>query len=310
MRPTPQDVHVDAILSGISVMYKNNMYIGDMVAPLVSVEKQSDKYYTFDKADMFRSTAGVRAPGSSSKRHGFTLSTDSYFCDEVSDATQLETETIQNADAVLRMETTKINFITDKILLKFEEDIASLCTTTSNWGSNYSTPINLWDDYENSDFITDMEDAIEAIEGETGQDVNLIVLSYDVWKVLKHHPQLLERMSSNSVKTATLGLLASIIGVPKILIGKALVNSANLGQTASYSRLWTKDVFLGHVAPAPGLETPTALYTFVWPEEGQIRGVRTWREENIHSDIYEAFMRYDAKVVGSDLGYLLNDVIS
>lgn len=310
MRPTPSDAHVDQILSNISVMYRNQNYIGDMVAPFVETMNESNKYYLFNKADSLRSTADKRAAGTSSKRHGFALSTDTYFCEEVADSTMLEDETRENADAVLRMETNKVEFVTDKVLLKFEQDVASTITTNSNWGSNYSTPTNLWDDYTNSDPIADFETAIGTVEDNTGTLVNKIVISKNVWKILKHHPQLLERMSSNSVKSASIDLLKSIFDIQNIEIGNTTINTANLGQTASYSNIWEDDVWVGHVAPTPAPETPTAIYTFVWPQNGQIRGVRTWRDEDIHSDIYEAFMRYDIKIVGSDLGYLLEAVIS
>jgi hypothetical protein len=313
MNPTAQDVHVDAILSNMSIAYKNSFYIADGIAPFVDVQKQSDKFYVFTKGDWFRSNAKKRAPGTASDVHGFRLSTSTYFCEEVAIAAKLEDEVRRNQDSVLNLERSKVNFATEQVLLKFEQDVASVCTTTANWGSNYSTPSVLWDNYETSDPIADFETAIEAVEGSTGKKVNKIIISHDVWKVLKHHPQLLERMPSTTMRTATVQVLADILsnGAPiTISIGSALVNNEALGATDSFARIWTKDVWVGYVAPNPMIEEPSALYTFVWPENGAIRGVRTWREEKIHSDMYEAFMSYDIKVTGSDLGYLLNNVIS
>lgn len=311
MRPTPKDAHIDIPLSNVSIMYRNTNYIGDMVAPMVEVMDQSNKYYTFNKADTFRSTAGKRAAGTASKRHGFAISDSTYFCEEIADSTMLEDELRENADAVLRMETNKVNFVTDKVLLKFEQDVASAMTTNSNWGSNYTTPTVLWDDQENSDPINDIRTAIRAVKSSSGKNANVMIISEDIWETaLIDHPLILERMASTSFKSATTDVLKSIFGVPNIYIGGAVVNSSNLGQTASYSNVWTGDLWVGHVAQTPGLEIPTAVYTFVWPQNGQMRGIRTWRDEDIHSDIYEAFMRYDIKIVGSDLGYLLEACIS
>jgi|WetSurMetagenome_2_1015567.scaffolds.fasta_scaffold10568_2 hypothetical protein len=310
MRPTPKDVHVDQILSNISVLYRNSLYIAEMIFPLVKVNFQSDKYYIFTKGDQFRNTAAKRAAGTASNRHGFRLSTDTYYCEEVADATILDDETRDNADSVLNLESAKTNFVTDKILLNLEKTVADLCCTTSNWGTNYSTPSDLWSDYNNSDPLADFETGIEAIEGQTGQKVNKAVISYDVWKILKHHPQLLNRLPNDQLKSAKLQDLKDLLDIQEILIGGALINTAADGQTTdTFSRVWTKDVWLGSVASAPAKETPTAGYTFVWPREGKIRGVRKWREEDIHSDIYEGFMNYDNKVVGADMGYLLNNVI-
>lgn len=308
MRPTSNAVHYDQVLTGVSVNYTNTQYIADKIFPMVNVPKQSDRYYVFEKADQFRNNAKLRAPGTESDQVGFGLSTDTFFCDEFAVSTVLEDEVRDNADSVLRIETAKTNFVTNNILLKWEYDVATFCCNTGIWTN--STPTNLWDDYVNSDPIDDLETAIDAIEGSTGQPVNKIVISYNVWKKLKHHPQLLERMPSTGIKTATLDLLKAILGVDQIEIGSAIYNSAKQGQAAVYTRLWNKDVWLGHVAPTPGIETPTAGYTFVWPRNGQVRGIRRWREEKKHSDIIEGFMCYDLKAVGTDLGYLLNNVIS
>lgn len=310
MRPTTSGLHYDAIMQNISVLYKNNAYIADLIAPLVTVLKQSDAYYIFNKADTFRNVAEYRASGTQSTRQGFSVSTDTYNCKEIAISTTLSDEDKKNADSVLRIETAKTNFVTDKILLKLETLIAALCCTASNWGTNYSTPTNLWDDYDNSDPIADFETAIDAVEDTTGQPVNKIILSNDVWKTLKHHPQLLERLPSTNLKTATLDTLKGLLEVDNILVGKAMQNTTAQGATASYAKIWTKDVWVGHVASSAALETPTALYTFVWPVNGATRTVQRWRDENIHSDVIEASMNFDAKVVGSDLGYLLDNVIS
>ncbi|MFA5731858.1 MAG: hypothetical protein WC934_07625 [Acidithiobacillus sp.] len=309
MLPTHNDVHIDQIMTNISIAYRNGMYIAEQIFPMVSVKKQSDRYYIFTKGDWFRNTAQKRAPGGRSEGSGFTLSSDTYYCEEVAEHTLLEDETRDNADSVLNYETNKTNFVTDKILLELETRIEAMCMTTGNW-DNSSTPTNLWDDYDNSDPLADIETAIEAIESTSGKMANKLILANNVWKKLKHHPQLLDRMPVTGLRTATIDTLKALTGIDNIYIGSSLVNTADMGQTASYSRVWSKDVWVGHVASAPALDTPSAGYTFVWPRDGQIRGVRRWRDEDHHSDKIEAFMCYDEKVTGSDLGYVLEAVIA
>jgi len=313
MNPVLSDVHVDIPLSNVSTLYRNVLYKADGIAPMVPVDKESNKYYIFNKGDMFRSNAAIRADGTPSKRHGFRLSTSTYYTDEIAISTEITDRQRKNADSILRLEQNKTMFVTDQILLKYEQMIASLCTTVANWGTNYSTPSVTFDNYETSDPVSEFETAIGTVEDNTGQPVNKIAISKDVWKILKHHPQLLERMPSTTMRTATVAVLVDILSNDTpidIQICGAMVNTAVLGQTDSFSQIWSGDIWVGHVAPAPAPETPTALYTFVLEENGMTRGVRTWRDENIHSDVYEAYMNCDAKVVGSDLGYVMKTVIS
>ena len=71
--PTPQKVHLDRVLTNLSLGYKNEMYIGDEILPAVGVDKQSDRYYTFGM-ESFRVHEDSRAPGTASKEINWTLS--------------------------------------------------------------------------------------------------------------------------------------------------------------------------------------------------------------------------------------------
>jgi len=316
MRPTTSQVHYDSMLQNVSILYKNGMYIAGNIAPVIPVKFQSDYYYIFSKADEFRDTAEYRAPGTSSNRDGFGLSNDSYKCREIAQSTQLEDETRANADSVLRIESNKTRFVTNKIELKYEVLTETLFMTTSNW-ANSATPSVLWDVYATSDPITDIETAIDAVESGNGYSANTMILAKNVWKKLKHHPKLLARLSNDTKRILTIQDLRDIFDIPNIYIGQATKNTANQGQTASYSPIWSKDVWIGYITPTPGLEEATAVYTFSWDYTGSssgepigVRGTRRWRDENIHSDIIEAYQSFDQKIVGSDLGYVLEGVIS
>jgi len=74
-QPTSNDVHVDAILTNISVAYiqEQSAYIASQVFPIIPVEKQSDKYFTYAKGDWFRDEAQLRAPATESAGSGTRL---------------------------------------------------------------------------------------------------------------------------------------------------------------------------------------------------------------------------------------------
>lgn len=316
MRPTVTGVHQDAILQNISILYRNADYIADMVAPVIPVTFRSDNYYAFSRADEFRDVAEYRAPGTSSNRVGFGLSTDSYNCLEIAISTKLEDEVRANADRVLRLETAKTRFVTNKILLKYEILTEAKLMTTSNW-ANSATPSVLWDNWDSSTPITDIQTAIQTVESGHGLKANTIVMAKNVWEELMFHPQLVGRMSNDTTRILTLDFFKAMFGFDRVLIGGASKNTAKQGQTASYSPIWSKDVWIGNVNMMPALESASAIYTFAWDYSNSpggelpgIGGVRRWRDENIHSDIIEAYRSFDQKIVGSDLGYVLEGVIS
>jgi hypothetical protein len=67
-QPTQNQVHVDAILTNISVAYfqQNQNFIATRVFPVVPVSKQSDKFFTYTKNDWFRDEAQRRADATES----------------------------------------------------------------------------------------------------------------------------------------------------------------------------------------------------------------------------------------------------
>jgi len=82
-QPSLNQVHVDAILTNISVAYmqKAENFIADKVFPAVPVDKKSNLFFKYNKNDWFRDEAQRRAGGTESAGSGYGLTTDSYSCD-------------------------------------------------------------------------------------------------------------------------------------------------------------------------------------------------------------------------------------
>ena len=79
-KPTYQQVHIDGPLTNISIAYRNPVYIAEQIFPSVPVQKISDKYFIYTKADWLRREADVRAAGTRAVRGDYGLSTGNYVC--------------------------------------------------------------------------------------------------------------------------------------------------------------------------------------------------------------------------------------
>ena len=82
-QPTKSQVHVDAVLTNISVAYLQNAdsFIADKVFPVVPVDKKSNKYFVYPFLMIRRPPSSPLAPYTALVRSGYSLSTDSYSCD-------------------------------------------------------------------------------------------------------------------------------------------------------------------------------------------------------------------------------------
>ncbi len=79
--PTSRDVHVDQMLTNVSVAYKNASYIADEAFPLLPVQKQSNIIPSYDQSYWFRDEAKMAGPGTEIAVADYAVTTsDTYFC--------------------------------------------------------------------------------------------------------------------------------------------------------------------------------------------------------------------------------------
>lgn len=302
--PTPRDVHFDAALSQFSIAYRNGMYIFDQVFPVVSVAKQSDFYFVFDKGSWFRDIAAKRAPGTRAQRADFSLTSASYVCVNYALAKGVPDEVRENADSPLRPDQEATEFVTDALLRAQEKRVADLITASTNWAYAASPTVQWTSD--SADPLGDIELAINGVVSTIGRLPNVAVMSWDVWRYLKNHPDLLDRVKyTRPGGQPQPNDLAGWFSLDKVLIGTSLVDSAIEGATSSLAYVWGDDFWVGYVPATPALMTPAAGYSLEWGE----RGVNTYREDQEHQDVVEALHYTDEIITASDAGAIIPNAV-
>ncbi len=314
-QPTSSQVHVDAILTNVSVAYMQSQenFIASRVFPIVPVEKQSDKFFTYTKNDWFRDEAMRRGDATESAGGGYNLSTDSYAADVWAFHKDVGDQTRANADAPINVDREAAEFVTSRLLLKMETEFVSNYFTSGVWGTD-ETPSNLWSDYTSSDPINDIEDGKASILGTTGFEPNTLVLGYEVFKALKNHPDLVDRIKYTSSSTITNEMMARIFEVDRVLVAKAVKATNNEGGSEAYSFTHGNDALLTYSAPTPGLLQPSGGYVMSWTGVsgglGSTIGTSRLRLDSLRADRIEGEIAFDMKVVASDLGYFFNGAVA
>ena len=274
---------------------------------------RSDKYFSYTKNDWFRDEAQLRADATESAGGGYNLSTSSYSADVWAFHKDVGDQTRANADAPINVDREAVEFVTSRLLLKMETEFVSSFFTTGVWGTD-STPSSLWSDYTNSDPLNDVEDAKRAILATTGFEPNTLVLGYDVFKELKNHPDLVDRIKYTSSNVITTDMIARMFDVERVLVSKSVKATNNEGGTGAYDFTAGKNALLCYSAPSPGLLQPSAGYVMSWTGVsgglGQTIGASRFRMESVKADRIEGEMAFDMKVVASDLGYFFSAVVA
>ncbi len=323
-QPTQSQVHVDAILTNISVAYMQRAenFIADKVFPVVPVDKQSDKYFVYEKNDWLRDEAQVRTDGTESVGSGYNIATATYYADVFAIHKDIGDQTRANADAPINVDREAAEFVTHRLLTRREIQFNSDFMTTGKWANDVTgvaaSPTTgqtiQWSDYTNSDPIEDIEEGKADILSVTGLEANTLVLGYEVFRQLKNHPDLVDRIKYTSSQTITEDMLARMFDIERVLVSKSIKATNKEGATGAYSFTTGKTALLAHVAPNPGVLTPSAGYTFSWTGVSQGMGLTigtsSFRLESLRATRVEAELAFDNKVVASDLGYFWNSIVA
>jgi hypothetical protein len=327
--PTQQNVHVDSLLTNLSIAFRQNQtqYIADKVFPVIPVSKQSDLFRTYEQSAWFRDDARERADGVEAAEVDFTMSTTPYYAKVYAARQFLGDQTLANHDAPGDLYQEATNFVTDKLLLRREIQFISDFFGAGIWGYNRTGVASApsanqfiqWNDYVNSNPITDIEAAKLDIVSTTGMEANTLIFGRQVWPILRNHPDIIDRISGGATNSdpalADLEIIARIFGVQRVLVANTIKTSSNEGQTATYGFNASKGVLLVYAADAPGLMTPSAGYTFAWNSlpnglSGATVGVKRYRDEARASDIVEAQSAWSNQVIAANLGEFLASAIA
>lgn len=305
-RPTPRDRHIDAAMTNISIGYKNTNYIAGMVAPTVRVQKQTDKYFIFDKSAWFRNEVSPRTPGTRANRVDYSLSSASYVALPYALAKSVTDEERENADAPLQPDIEATEFVTEQLLLGLEIRVSDKISASTNWASasNLSSGTK-W----TSDSSTPTAHIItlkKAVRQTIGRYPNVAVLGAEAFETLMNHPEFLDRLKyTRPGAVLTPGDLGDWFGFDRVLVGEGIKNTANEGAADSFSDIWPDFFWCGWVAPSPSLRTPSAMYVFEWLN----RVVERFREDQEHQDVLAAEHHTAEQICASDAGAIYADLI-
>lgn len=315
-QPTSSAVHIDALLTNISIAYIQQAadFVAGQVFPEIPVDKQSDKYKSYDKNDWFRDEAEKRGDATESVGSGYNLSDNTYFCDVWAFHKDVGDQTRRNADMpVIDMDRDATRFVTQRLMLRREIQWVTDFFTTSVWATDL-TPGVLWSTYATSDPVTDVETGKATILKNTGFSPNTLVLGYEVYRQLRRHPDLTDQIKYTSAQTINTAMMAGIFDVDRVLVARAVKATNKEGATGAYDFTHGKHALLCYVSPTPGLLMPSAGYTFAWRgvggDMGSTIGVKSFRMEHMAADRIEGEVAFDNKVIGSDLGYFFNGAVA
>lgn len=307
--PTPGDLHIDALMTGFAIAYRNNEFVGDALFPLSPVGKKSDKFAILDPDKQQQRILNTeRQPRTRAKSVDWANSTDTYTCTEYAVNAPVDDSERANADQPFDPDRAATAAALDAILLDREDRIATKATTAANYSAGNTVTLagaNQWSDIT-SNPRGDFDTARDKLRQVVAKLPNLAVIPFAVFSKLALVTKVLSAIQYTSMGVATVDLVQQYLSIPRIVLAMAVKNTAKEGQAAVIADVWGKDVVIAYVDPSAGLWGMTFGKTFQW----QALQVRTWRDDGARTDFYEPMAAYDEKLVAKDAGYLVKAAIA
>jgi hypothetical protein len=273
------NVHIDVVLTDISVAWPNEGLVGNVLFPPVPVQKQSNKYYIFQgREGWYPALDDARAPGSEANEvPGLTVSTGAYFCNEHALQIAVTDEERQNADSPLSPDVDGAEMLASRIALGKEYRIHSLVTTAANFNSTLTIALTSspqtgangtfgvqWDTYATSTPIRDIRQASRDIHNISFLSPNIAIIPYQVMSALEDTSDFITRIQYTQRAVLTPDLVATLLSLDNVVVPGFGMATNNPAQTLALQYMWGKEVLLAYNPPRPGLKVPAFAYQFTW----------------------------------------------
>ncbi len=335
MNPDIADVHVNTLLTSVSVGYKPSGFFAPDIFPMVSVDNQTDIYPVYNKSFWARDTGSVgaapqgsaqavrRAPGTIARTVGYTLdNTNVYRCLNYALGMEIPDELRANADSVFNLDRDATTLLDSLLRLRIDREVAADIIVSGGWGT--LTVTNKWSDYAASTPIEDIRTGAFTLRQNTlGMSVGgglKMVVGALVDRRLKDHPDLIARIqygsSAASPAMVTDNLIAQLFGVDEYRVANSVYTDSEEGTaeaSASYSDVVSDDVLLYWTPPSGQQLAPSAGYLFNWASMAggpkALFFARKGRDDRARKDWVELHGYLDFVVCNSSSGVVSTDAV-
>lgn len=304
---------LNVALSNFAKEFRNNLLVGDLIAPRVPVARQSFQYLVFDRSNQRLDRQTLRAPGAVPQSDRMNYSTAPYFCKSRALRAVIPFEQEQYALGLGFSEKQKATArLIDKLNLDRENYIAQLVTSTSNVPNNVTlSGTSMWDNYSGASHPIAVIEAAKTTLRQAGVEPNALILGDPVVTALVNHPDIVDRFKyTNPGGNITIDQLSSVFGVKCYRAAAVALNQDNV---ASY--VWGENAVLTYVQPASSESDLSALKTFDWaaaPETVGGYGVVEFPEPNLDAkaDIVSVDWYWDTRITATETLYLFTGCVA
>lgn len=193
--------------------------------------------------------------------------------------------------------------------LRREIDLAAQLTSTSVLTQNVTlSGSDQFNDLANSDPETVIQNAIDTVQGQIGEELNSIIIGRKVLMTLKRHPFFLGLFSGVKVlgQSQIEEALKEFFGFQNVYVGRTIKLTSAQGQAETKGAVWNNDIIVYY--KGSGDFDPTLGYSL--DLEGYGIRSRVRRHEEDEGDIVKVSQAYQDLPFYTSAGYLIKNAVA
>lgn len=337
-------IHIDSALTNLSILYRNELFVAERVAPILPVQKRSDRYFIYDRAMMLGNTTidvngksnAEREPNAEAAEINYTIGTDGYYAREFALRQFVSDAETAYADSPLTPDADAALFLTNRLNNDIEIGIAALVGNTVKYptagkktlvtGVGTVAGDSSWKAYaqaNSSPLINLIAGKLYVIQN-MFREANRVLITVDGARYLAQHPLFRDQFKYVSKMSLTnSGLEPNILGL-EVIEGANQKATSTDGQVLATGNTWVDSggknmALVYYCSDDTGPRSLHSFRQFEAPDDTSgARGVtiRRYRDEKRKGQIIEASFLRDFKAIAVDSfgnylgGYLLSDITS
>lgn len=295
---------MDKVLTNVSILYKNQGYVGQALFPILPVKQMGGKYKVYNKPDRFTLPNTLVGPKGNVPEVGYEVSEQSFTCRDHALMDFVPNSEIAMSADPLDPKLDATEALTELIRLDYEKAVKAAITALP---SGQKTTVSKKWSAADSDPVKDVMTARQSM----WKKPNLLVLSPDAYNALLCNPSVLDRIKYTSAELA-MNILARLFEVETLLVADAKENTAGtVKDTAVLSPVWSKEAVLAYVNPRPSLRTVTLGATITpFPNFWQVYSWEDGTRGGQGGQMVKVAGCYDIVTMCTDCAFALNGVLA
>jgi hypothetical protein len=293
-------------------------FIAQRVLPVLDVDKQAGPFGKIKIESLLQARNTTRTSRGGYNRQDWEFTTDAYATIEYGAEEKVDDRDKNLYGSYFVAEQLAASRARDAVLRNYEQRVASAVFNTTTWtGSGLTGAVGTaWSTTATSVPIADVATAKKKVYDGLGVVPNTIIFNYHVFLNLQQNADLISRIKFSGLQdpntdSITVNAMAQAFGVKNVLVAGAQYNSANEGQAATLSPLWSDSyAMIAYIAETNDIQEPCVGRTLHWGGDGSTVGgtMESYRDETVRSDIVRSRHEVQEKILLSNAGYLLSNI--